>query len=108
MARQRIKRSLRWRLERLEAELRLHAEPYLRIGLLRQLPADYTGERHIAIAQHGAVERGRQSCSFEERPGPAPPGPPDPVPWFYVTETQMRIIGDPIEECDDAGTPDEG
>src|SRR3954449_5646833 len=98
MARQTIRRSLRWRLERLEAELRPDEGPSLRIGLLRQLPADYTGERHIAIVWQGEVEGGRQSCTFEERPGPEPPRPPDTVPRLCLTEIQMKIIGDRIED----------
>ena len=97
MAKQVIKRSLEGRLQRLEAELRHNTEPYLRIGLLRQLPADYTGERHVVIVCEGEVEGGRHSCTFEERPGPAPPGPRDPVPWLCLTATQLRIIGDPVK-----------
>ena len=98
MAKQAIKRSFQARLQRLEAELRHNAEPYLRIGLLRQLPADYTGERHVVIVREGEVEGGRHSCTFEERPGPAPPGSRDPVPWLCLTETQLRIIGDPVKD----------
>ena len=44
-----INRSLLWRLQRLEAKLRLDEGAHLRIGRLRKLPADYTGERHVAI-----------------------------------------------------------
>jgi hypothetical protein len=92
-----MRRSLRARLEKLEAQAP-SARPYLRIGLLRQLPADYTGERHVVIVREGEVEAGRHSCTFEERQGPAPPGPRDPVPWLPLTEAQLRIIGDPIED----------
>ena len=49
------------------------------------------------IVWEGEVDGGRHSCTFEERPGPAPPGPRDPVPWLCLTATQLRIIGDPIE-----------
>ena len=97
MAKQATKRSFQARLQRLEAELSHNAEPYLRIGLLRQLPADYTRERH-RLVREGEVEGGRHSCTFEERPGPAPPGPRDPVPWLCLTETQLRIIGDPVKD----------
>ena len=97
MAKQAIKRSLRARLQRLEAEFPDKGPP-LRIGLLRQLPADYTGERHVVIVGEGEAESGRHSCTFEERPGPAPPGPRDPVPWLPLTEAQLQMIGDPIEE----------
>jgi hypothetical protein len=91
-----INRSLRRRLQRLEAELRLDKGQSIRIGRLRELPADYTGERHVATVWEREMESGRHSCSFEERPRPAPPGPRDPVPWLCLTQTQMDMIGDPI------------
>src|SRR4051794_12794882 len=97
MARKTSRRSLRWRLEQLEAELRPHEEPSLRIGLLRQLPADYTGERHIAIVWQGEMDGG-ESYTFEERRGPEPPGPPDTVPRLCLTQNQLKIIGDWIED----------
>jgi hypothetical protein len=94
-----VQQSLRYRLARLEAALKpLENAPGLRIGILRQLPADYEGERHIAITRLGERDGDRQWCDFEERPGPAPPGPPDPIPQLCLTETQMRIIGEPIDE----------
>jgi hypothetical protein len=40
----------------LEAELRLDEGPSVRIGRLRELPADYTGERHVAIVWDREVE----------------------------------------------------
>ena len=93
-----INRSLLWRLQRLEAKLRLDEGAHLRVGRLRKLPADYTGERHVAIVWEREAEGGRHWCSFEERPGPAPPGPRDPVPWLCITQTEMDMIGDPIEQ----------
>jgi hypothetical protein len=94
-----VQPSLRYRLARLEAAVKPAGEgPSLRIGILRQLPADYHGERHIAITRLGEMEGDRQWCDFEERPGPAPAGPPDPVPRLCLTETRLRIAGEPIEE----------
>jgi hypothetical protein len=47
----------------------------LRLGHLKNLPPDYTGERHIVIANRlPSTSEGREWCEFEERPGPAPPG----------------------------------
>ena len=93
-----VSRSLRRRLERLEATWQTDERPpSLRIGILHELPADYQGERHIAIVRFGERDGDRQWCEFEERPGPAP-GPPDPIPQLCLTETQMRIIGNPIDE----------
>jgi hypothetical protein len=93
-----VQQSLRYRLARLEAALKpLNDDPGLRIGILRQLPADYEGERHIAITRLGERDGDRQWCDFEERPGLAP-GRPDPIPRLCLTETQMRIIGEPIDE----------
>jgi hypothetical protein len=98
MARQTIMRSLRSRLQKLEDALKPDEGISLRIGLLHQLPADYTGEKHVVIVRYGEVQGGRQDCSFEERPGPVAPGPPDPVPRLCLTETQLRIIGDPVKD----------
>jgi len=97
MATRAIRRSLRTRLQRLEAAFPSKG-PSRRIGLLRQLPAGYTGERHVAMVAEGKAESGRSAYTFEERPGPAPPGPRDPVAWLPLTEAQMQMIGDPIEE----------
>jgi hypothetical protein len=99
MATRAIKRSLRTRLQRLEAAFAFPDKgPPLRIGLLRQLPAGYTGERHVVMVAEGEAEVGRPAYTFEERPGPAPPGTRDPVPWLPLTEAQLQMIGDPIEE----------
>ena len=96
-----MKRSLLCRLEKLEAEMTCQQRPFMRIGILRQLPADYKGERHVVIAGLGEMDGDRQWCDFEERPGLAPPGPRDPVGWLCLTETQLKMIGDPVEEGDE-------
>ena len=81
----------------MEAELTPDEGPSLRIGLLRELPADYTGERHIAIVWQGEIDGG-ESYTFDERRGPEPPGPRDTVPRLCLTENQLKIIGDRIED----------
>jgi hypothetical protein len=103
MRKARMKRSLLSRLQLLQEELTPDGWelPSLRIGLLRQLPPDFTGERHVALVRTCGMEGDRQWCEFEERPGPRPPGPVDPVPWLPVTETRLRIAGDPIDELDE-------
>ena len=98
MAKQRIKRSLRARLQRLEAELKATEEPSYRFGIVRPLPPGYTGEKHVVIVEYGNIDGDRQWCKFEERAGPPPSGPRDPVPWIYYTEQKLRVAGYPIED----------
>ena len=44
-----------------------------RSGVLKTLPKDYVGERHVVIVKREpAGAPGNEWCEFEERPGPAP------------------------------------
>jgi hypothetical protein len=62
-----------------------------RIGLLKRLPEDYVGERHVVIIEREPFSSSHNvQCEFEERPGP-PPGPYDGVPRVYLSEDEMRI-----------------
>jgi hypothetical protein len=67
------------RLGRLEhaAAVTLTRHPYkLRLGHLRQLPREYTGERHIEIVKRLPPRSPiGEWVEFEERPGPAPEQP---------------------------------
>ena len=71
-------RSLVARLERLEqreAQAQACKNVRLLVGHLKQLPADYTGERHVAIV--GKLPESPPNADwyeFEERPGPEPAG----------------------------------
>jgi len=61
------------RLKRLEAQRRLRP-PVLRWGVLKRLPEEYAGERHVVIVESELSSSSRTGqCEFEERPGPPPP-----------------------------------
>ena len=68
-----MRAALRSRLERLEVVVAPKKPQLFRSGVLKTLPADYVGERHVVIVKRepaGAPEN--ECCEFEERPGPAP------------------------------------
>ena len=45
----------------------------MRYGWLKHLPADFTGERHVAIIKREPTNRPNiEWCEFEERMGPPP------------------------------------
>ena len=54
--------------------------------VVKELPPDFVGERHIAILREGPDGH----CEFEERPGPEPPGLRDDVPWVILTEAEAN------------------
>jgi hypothetical protein len=97
MRRQNIKRSLRSRLQTLEAKVKANDGPAQRIGFItRELPPEYTGERHMAVIRVGGYDGyHREWCEVEERPGPAPRRPAEPLPQLCLTETQMKICFGP-------------
>ena len=69
-----MRAALRSRLERLEVVVEPKKPQRFRSGVLKTLPADYVGERHVVIVKRepsGAPGNG-EWCEFEERPGPAP------------------------------------
>ena len=70
-----MKAALRSRLERLEVVVAPKKPQRFRSGVLKTLPKDYVGERHVAIVKREpAGAPGNECCEFEERPGPAPLG----------------------------------
>ena len=80
------------RLNRLESHPALRPTGVLRIGLLKRLPEDYVGERHVVMVEREPFSSFHTvQCEFEERPGPAPPGSDDGVPRLYLSEDEMRI-----------------
>ena len=85
-------RSLRARVQRLEAEMGASDEPSLRLGyIVDPLPTDYTGERHrVVLRAVGRDSYGRQWCEVEERPGSAPRGSADKLQYCF-SETEMKI-----------------
>ncbi|MGO9242751.1 MAG: hypothetical protein ACLQBJ_18265 [Bryobacteraceae bacterium] len=59
------------RLERIEAASRLVIR--IRIGEVKRLPPEYTGERHLVVVkQLPPNSYGLELVEFEERPGLAP------------------------------------
>ena len=100
-----MKRSLQSRIQKLEAELLPLMEPtrpfYGLLSDVRQLPEDYDGPRHVVVVDVRRDANGRESWKYEERPGPEPPGPPDPrLPCMFLSEIDLRIAGDPIDELE--------
>jgi hypothetical protein len=82
-----MKNPLLARLERLEAQYKPVPSFAYRIGVVvKELPRDFVGERHIAILR----ERSDGLCEFEERPGPERPGLRDDVPWVILTEAEAN------------------
>ena len=68
-----MRAALRSRLERLEVIVEPKKPQRFRSGVLKTLPKDYVGERHVVIVKREpAGAPGNEWCEFEERPGPAP------------------------------------
>ena len=66
-----MRAALRSRLERLEVVEPKKPQRF-RSGVLKTLPKDYVGERHVVIVKREpAGAPGNERCEFEERPGPA-------------------------------------
>jgi hypothetical protein len=85
---------MKWTLLRRlkQLELRKHASPPLifRFGLLKRLPEDYRGERHVVtVSRESTNSPLSELCEFEERPGPAPPGIEDNCIKIYFSELEM-------------------
>ena len=81
------------RLARLEAQKRL-AQPVIRFGIVRQLPRDYVGERHVVPVEPlplGTPDT--RMFGFEERPGPgpAPPSMHEGVITIYISEADAKL-----------------
>ena len=86
-----MKNSLLARLKKLEASIAPVPSIEYRIGLLKLLPEDFVGERHIAIVKRGPPGENTPWCEFEERPGPPPPGQDDGVPRIYLSEDEINM-----------------
>ena len=68
-----MRAALRSRLERLEVVVEPKKPQRFRSGVLKTLPKDYVGKRHVVIVKREpAGAPGNEWCEFEERPGPAP------------------------------------
>ena len=68
-----MRATLRSRLERLEVVVEPKKHQRFRSGVLKTLPKDYVGDRHVVIVKREPTGApGNEWCEFEERPGPAP------------------------------------
>ncbi|MCU1236700.1 MAG: hypothetical protein JWP63_4667 [Candidatus Solibacter sp.] len=68
-----MRQTLVSRLERLESMPGAGRPQFFRYGWLRPLPADYGGERHVAIvSREPTLNPLVEWCVFEERPGKSP------------------------------------
>jgi hypothetical protein len=68
-----MRAALRSRLERLEVVVAPKKPQRFRSGVLKTLPKDYVGERHVVIVKREpSGAQNSEWCEFEERPGPAP------------------------------------
>lgn len=83
---------LKSRLERLEAQNQQARQSVIRIGIVRQLPEDFVGERHIAPVESGSSGTlGVGLYGFEERPGPAPRGSHFDDTRIYISEDDAML-----------------
>ena len=87
-----MKKKLISRLERLEARCQA-MQPQLRYGILKRLPPDYEGERHIVVVSENPMPTSPHvACVFEERAGRAPRGTKvDNIPRAYMSEDDLNL-----------------
>jgi hypothetical protein len=86
------------RLGKLESYVEAVMPSRLRVGLLRTLPDDYVGPRHVVILSRrpGALPH-IESCEFEERPGRGSEDVDDDVTTIYIVYVKMPR---PIDDLD--------
>jgi hypothetical protein len=85
-----MKSTLRSRLKRLEDRTAAQRANLIRMGVLRKLPSDYAGERHIVVI-HRNSNSTFEWCDCEERPGPAPAGSDVDLPLTYFSEDDLKL-----------------
>ena len=78
------------RIERLESKARRETIQTIRIGLLRPLPDDYRGERHIVLVKRKGTPSGYPE--YEERPGRGPRRRAlDDFPTVFLSEDDLNL-----------------
>jgi hypothetical protein len=88
-----MKTKLLSRLERLEAKAQDAREATIQIGVLKRLPDDFRGERHVIVAKrYPSSTPNWERCVFEERPGPAPSGVQDGAGRIYLEEGDLALL----------------
>jgi hypothetical protein len=82
-----MKTKLLSRLGRLENQYLEARQSVMQVGSLKKLPDDFVGERNVVVVKRQQTSTpGYESCKFEERPGPHPPGMRDQACRIYVAE----------------------
>jgi hypothetical protein len=88
-----MKTRLLSRLGRLETRNQETRQSVMQVGSLKKLPDDFVGERHVVVVKRQQTSTpGFESCEFEERPGPEPPGARDQAWRIYVAEEDRGIL----------------
>jgi hypothetical protein len=83
---------LRSRLKRLEAQNMQARKFIFRIAIVRRLPYDFVGERHMVPVEKGLSDTlGGGLCDFEEQPGPAPRGSHHDATLTYISEEDAML-----------------
>jgi hypothetical protein len=81
------------RLKHLEALSQDARQSVMQVGSLKKLPDDFVGERHVVVVNRKPTGMPKyESCEFEERPGPEPPGLRDQACRVYVTEDDRGLL----------------
>jgi hypothetical protein len=93
-----MKSRLLSRVGKLESYVEAVLPSRLRVGLLRTLPDDYVGPRHVVVLSRtpGALPH-IEACEFEERPGRGSENVDDDVTTIYIVYVKMPW---PINDLD--------
>jgi hypothetical protein len=81
------------RLASLETRSQEARKSVMQVGSLQKLPEDFVGERHVVVVKRQPTSTPNyESCEFEERPGPEPPGMRDRAWRIYVTDEDRGLL----------------
>lgn len=87
-----MKSKIASRLRRLESRVAAKRATLMLHGVLKTLPSDYVGERHIVIVSRKLNSTGTAEwCNCEERPGPAPAGSEDVQRIHFYSEEDLLL-----------------
>jgi hypothetical protein len=88
-----MKGNLLSRLGRLETRNQEARQSVMQVGSLKKLPDDFVGERHVVVVKRQQTcTPNYESCLFEERPGPEPPGNRDQAFRIFVAEEDRGLL----------------
>ena len=87
-----MKSKIASRLRRLESRVAAKQASLMRHGVLKMLPSDYVGERHIVVVSRQVNSTGTAEWfTCEERPGPAPAGSEDIEGIHFYSEEDLLL-----------------